>query len=70
MRGVMKISTKDIGRSEGLTTPVSGGGIAGQAFETIKELEGTTQLDRLGDKHAVVLITKEGSASLKTVPLP
>lgn len=69
-RGVMKISTKEIGRSEGLTTPVSGGGTAGQAFETIKELEGTTQLDRLGDKHAVVLMTKDGSAALKTVVLP
>ncbi len=70
-RGVMKISTEDLQRSEGLTTPVGGGGTAGQAFETIASLQGVVQLDRLNDRHAIVLVQGEGSAvSLKTIELP
>jgi len=69
-RGVMKITTDDIGRSEGLTAPVTGGGTAGQSFETIKELEGTTQLDRWNDKLAVVVVKEGDALTLKSVQLP
>ena len=70
-RGVMKISTENIARSDGLTTPVTGGGVAGQSFETIKELDGVVQLDRLNDTHAVVLVkASPTSLDLRTVPLP
>ena len=69
-RGVMKVSTQDIGRDEGLTTPVGGGGTAGQSFDKVADLEGTVQLDRLDDSRAVVVIAKEGALTLKTVPLP
>jgi hypothetical protein len=69
-RGVMKVSTKDIGRKEGITEPVRGGGTAGQSYETIKELEGTVQLDKLNDTHAVVVIKSGDSLALKTVALP
>lgn len=70
-RGVMKVSTKDISRAEGITAPVRGGGTAGQSYETIADLEGTVQLDRLDDVHAVVII-KDGSGKhhLKTIDLP
>lgn len=70
-RGVMKISTADIERQEGLTKPVTGGGTAGQPYETIEALAGTVQLDKLNDEHAVVLLQSgNGPANLKTVPLP
>jgi hypothetical protein len=54
-RGVMKISTDRIRENAGLTEPVKGGGTAGQPFETIKELAGVQQLDRLDDERAVIL---------------
>ncbi len=70
-RGVMKISTKDIGRSEGITERVEGGGVAGQKYETIEELKGVVQLDRLNDSHAVILVQNEGGAQdLATIELP
>ena len=70
-RGVMKISTENLATNPGLTTPVSGGGIAGQTFETIKELEGVVQLDRLNNDHAVVVVqSSPTSQDLRTILLP
>lgn len=70
-RGVMKISTDNIARNDGITEPVRGGGTAGQPYETITELVGVVQLDRLDDDQAVVLIkAQDGSQELKTIPLP
>jgi len=70
-RGVMKISTDDIENNEGITEPVRGGGTAGQKYETIEDLKGVVQLDRLNDEHAVVLVQQEnGSQDLQTIALP
>lgn len=70
-RGVMKINTENIGRSEGITEPIKDGKTAGQTYETIKELEGVVQLDRLNDDSLVVIVqSANGSQDLKTVPLP
>lgn len=70
-RGVMKVSTENIARKDGITEPVKGGGTAGQPYETIKELEGTVQLDKLSKSQAVVLVKAEGGAqNLQTVALP
>lgn len=69
-RGVMKVSTANIERKDGLTQPVGGGGTAGQSFEPITALQGTVQLDRLSDTHAVVLQQADGTLNLKSVPLP
>jgi len=69
-RGVMKISTENIATNAGITSRVSGGGVAGQSYETIKALDGTLQLDKLNDGHAVVLVENSGKADLKTVDLP
>lgn len=68
-RGVMKVSTDDIERPDGITERISG--TAGQQYETIKSLENVEQMDRLNDAHAVV-ITKndEGSLDLHTIELP
>ncbi len=70
-RGVMKISTEGLTKNKGLTEPVKNGGIAGQTFETIKELEGVVQLDRLNEGHAVILVqSPSGAQDLRTVALP
>jgi hypothetical protein len=69
-RGVMKISTDRIRENAGLTEPVKGGGTAGQPFETIKELTGVQQLDRLDDDSAVILAQAGNSLDLKTIELP
>ncbi|MBS0202872.1 MAG: hypothetical protein JSS49_08245 [Planctomycetes bacterium] len=69
-RGVMKISTENIAENKGLTTPVGGGGTAGQPFETVKELTEVTQLDKLNDTHAVILVTAGNSQDLRTISLP
>ena len=70
-RGVMKISTQGIERKEGITKRVPGGGTAGQKFETIKQLKGVVQLDRLNDKYAVILVQADGgSQNLRTIELP
>lgn len=67
-RGVMKISTKNIGRATGITEPV--GGTAGQEYETIQDLEGTVQFDRLTEDRIVVIQQKDGVLTLRTVQLP
>ncbi len=70
-RGVMKISTDGITKNAGLTEPVKDGNTAGQKFETIKELEGVVQLDRLNEGHAVVVVQSAGgSQDLRTIALP
>ncbi len=69
-RGVMKVSTENIGREEGITERVSGGGVAGQEYVTVKEWEGVLQLDKLNDTHAVVVTEIDGKTSLMTAPLP
>lgn len=67
-RGVMKVSTKDIGRKDGINERVADK--AGQTYDTIKELEGTVQLDKLSDTQAVVVIKTGDALALKTVTLP
>jgi hypothetical protein len=69
-RGVMKVSTDNIGRDEGITEPIRGGGKAGQTYVTIEQWEGVTQLDKLNDTHAVIITENDGQASLRTVELP
>lgn len=70
-RGVMKISTEDIERSEGITSRVSGGGVAGQTYETIESLKNVVQMDKLNDTHAVLMVKQgAGGHDLVTVPLP
>jgi hypothetical protein len=69
-RGVMKISTQNIGRENGLTEPVTGGGTAGQSFEKVAALEGTVQLDRLNEKQIVVVQSAAEKLSLRSVELP
>jgi hypothetical protein len=70
-RGVMKIDTTDIERNEGLNKPVTGGGTAGQKYETVQDLKNVTQLDKLNNLSAVIIAQAEsGPMQLLTVPLP
>lgn len=68
-RGVMKVSTDDLEREEGITAQVSG--VAGQKYDTVAELKGVVQLDKVNDATAVVIVQGEdGKMDLKTVQLP
>jgi hypothetical protein len=68
-RGVMKISTDDLGRSEGITERVPDK--AGQEFTTIEELKNVVHLDRLNEENAVVLVQdQDGNSKLQTIALP
>lgn len=68
-RGVMKISTEDIEREEGITEKI--GGTAGQSYDTIESLKNVEQMDRLNDAHVLVLAkSKSGALNAHTVELP
>jgi hypothetical protein len=70
-RGVMKIKLEGFEKADVITDPVRGGGTAGTAFETINDLKGVIQLDRLDAEHAVVVVQGEKKAfGIKTIPLP
>ena len=66
----MKITTAGLNENEGLTERVSGGGTAGQTYETIEDLQGVLQMAKLNYSHVAVLIEKDGQQHLKTVALP
>ena len=65
-RGIMKISTDKLAENTGLTSRVSGGGVAGQPYETISSWEDIVQLDKLNETHALVV----SGTTLKSVELP
>ncbi len=70
-RGVMKISTDNIDKIDGITNPVKGNKTAGLPYETIGDLKGVEQLDRLNADNAVVIVRSEsGTTSLQTIALP
>ncbi len=70
-RGVMKVTTENIDKIEGITERVGGGGTQGLSYDTISTLKGVTQLDKLNERSAVLLVVNEsGVADLKTVALP
>lgn len=68
-RGVMKVQTDEIAEIEGIETRISG--TAGVKYQTIEELKGVVQLDKLNDTHAVLLVQSEsGQSNLQTIALP
>jgi len=70
-RGMMKITTENIGKIEGITKRIGGGGTAGLTYQTIEEIKGVEQLDRLNEENAVVLVRSgSGAANLQIVALP
>lgn len=72
-RGMMKISTADLTREDGITQRVARRpGTAGQPYDTIEEWNNAVQLDRFGKDHAMVILRdrESGQYDLKVVPLP
>jgi hypothetical protein len=69
-RGVMKITTENVGNIKGITDPVRGGGTAGLKYETIADLKGVVQLDRLDKDHALILVETPSGMNLETIALP
>ena len=70
-RGVMKVTTDKVNSIKPITERVGGGSSAGLSYDTVDELKGVVQLDRLNDDNAVVLVqTSSGSLNLQTVALP
>ena len=70
-RGVMKITTEGIDKTEPITTPVRGGGTAGLKYDKITNLKGVVQLDKLSETQALILVkADDGSFNMTTVDLP
>ena len=68
-RGVMKIPTEGAGAAPGITAHVSGH--EGLGYETVANLKGVVQMDKLDDGHAVILVQDQsGTLNLETVDLP
>jgi hypothetical protein len=68
-RGVMKISTEGIESVEPIEKRIAS--TAGLKYETIKDLDGTVQLDAYDKDHALVLRkTPDKKLNLETVELP
>ncbi len=68
-RGVMKIPTDPFEKTEPITTKPKAE-TAGVKYETIDELKGVLQLDRLDLERAVLLVKGANGLELKSIPLP
>ncbi|MGC3979759.1 MAG: hypothetical protein QM808_00685 [Steroidobacteraceae bacterium] len=67
-RGVMKMSTQGIEKYNAITARTD---IAGLPYETVADLKGVEQLDRLDNSKAVLLVRADASTlDLKTIGLP
>jgi len=67
-RGVMKITTDNIEKQDGITQRING--TAGLKYDTIEGLKGVEHLDKLDDAHALLLVRTEGGLNLQSLPLP
>ena len=67
-RGVMKVSLAGIEKVEPIAARVKE--TAGLTYETIADLKGVEQLDKLSDTQAILLVRADGAAALKTIELP
>ena len=69
-RGVMKVNVENIDKEAGITARIAN--TAGLPYETIAELQGVVQLDKLGDTQALILTQDPDSRSmnLRTIALP
>lgn len=69
-RGVMKIALEGIDKAESIPEKRVAD-TAGVKYESVKELEGVVQLDRLDADHALIVVDgKDKGLSLKTIKLP
>ena len=68
-RGVMKLDASNLERHAAITQPVPEG-TAGVPYTTVAELTGVTQLDKVDNTSAVIVIAAAGNTTLKTIGLP
>jgi hypothetical protein len=67
-RGVMKMPTAGIDKYDAITKQTD---VTGVPYETIADLKGVEQLDKLDDGNAVILARGDGgSLDLRTIALP
>lgn len=71
-RGVMKmkLNKSELDSIDAIKERVGGGGTAGLEFETMSQFENVSQLDKLNDQYAVMLVQSDKGMDLKTVALP
>ena len=68
-RGVMKLDAAKLESYPNIATPIADK--AGVPYETIAELQGVTQLDKVDETSAVIVVAAaDKSTSLKTIALP
>lgn len=67
-RGVMKMSTDEIEKVEGITSKIDDK--AGLGYETLAGLEGVEHLDRLGEGDVLLLVRTTAGVKLESIPLP
>jgi hypothetical protein len=67
-RGVMKIPTAEFGTAPAITTKPSVPG--GVKYDSIGELKGVMQLDKLDATRALILVKTDAGFDLKTIALP
>jgi len=68
-RGVMKVDVGPIDKTQGITDRISG--TAGLKYDTIGDLKGVTQLDKLDKDRALVLKQSDsGAMDLEAIALP
>jgi hypothetical protein len=68
-RGVMKLNAMGLEKYQPITEPVNDK--AGIPYDTIAELKGVTQLDKVDNSAAVIVVAEAGKPmDLKTIALP
>ena len=65
-RGVMKMPADGLEKYEPITAQTEKQGVP---YETLKELTGVQQLDKIDDGNALILVSESGSMELRTIPL-
>jgi hypothetical protein len=66
-RGVMKLTADNLENFKAITAPTD---IAGVPYETVKSITGVTQIDKVDDTMAAVLVGTGNTVQLKTIALP
>lgn len=67
-RGVMKLDATDIDKYAKIENRIPDK--AGVPYQVLGEFQGVTQLDKVDDTSAVILVADAGTSSLKTIALP
>jgi hypothetical protein len=67
-RGVMKVNLDNIATVDAISTRISDK--AGLSYETLGDLKGVEQIDKLGDGHVVLLVKGPDGLGVRTIPLP